>query len=70
MNKEIIDNALKFITPHKEDKDERQQAQMWIRDFLEILIYLFKKLILDLNGELILMVHKNMGSFAKWIIIN
>ncbi|CYB46895.1 TPA: class I SAM-dependent DNA methyltransferase [Staphylococcus aureus] len=36
MNKEIIDNALKFITLHKEDKDERQQAQMWIRDFLEI----------------------------------
>ena len=60
MNKEIIDNALKFITLHKEDKDERQQAQMWIRDFLEIFNIPIQKLILDLNGELILMVHKNM----------
>ena len=36
MKSEIINNAFNFIEMHKDDKNERQQAQMWIRDFLEI----------------------------------
>lgn len=33
---DIINNTYNFIADHKDDSDERQQAQMWIRDFLEI----------------------------------
>lgn len=31
----ILDNAYKFVKVHKDDSDERQQAQSWIKDFLE-----------------------------------
>lgn len=33
---EMINKAYNFIKLHKNDTDEKQQAQMWIRDFLEI----------------------------------
>ena len=31
----VIDNAYKFVEAHQNDSDERQQAQSWIKDFLE-----------------------------------
>ncbi|MBM6184269.1 class I SAM-dependent DNA methyltransferase [Staphylococcus epidermidis] len=36
MDKEILNNCYKFLKLHLGDSDEKQQAQMWIRDFLEI----------------------------------
>ncbi|QIH75003.1 hypothetical protein GTN31_01410 [Macrococcoides canis] len=36
MEKELINKSYDFIKLHKDDSDENQQAQMWIRDFLEI----------------------------------
>lgn len=36
MDKEIVNKVFDFLKLHKNDKDEKQQAQMWIRDFLEI----------------------------------
>lgn len=31
----VLDNAYKFVEAHQNDSDERQQAQSWIKDFLE-----------------------------------
>lgn len=33
---EVMNRTYSFIKMHKNDSDEKQQAQMWIRDFLEI----------------------------------
>jgi len=35
-NEELKYRTLDFLKYHKDDSDEKQQAQMWIRDFLEI----------------------------------
>lgn len=36
MNEEIKNKALNFIANHKDDKDETQQAQQFVRDFISI----------------------------------
>ena len=33
---EILNNAYEFVNEHLDDSDEKQQAQMWVRDFLEV----------------------------------
>ncbi|MCL9660681.1 N-6 DNA methylase [Paenibacillus hunanensis] len=35
-SEEILNRAYKFLKYHENDSDERQQSQMWIRDFLDI----------------------------------
>ncbi|MFZ3576782.1 DNA methyltransferase [Virgibacillus sp. DJP39] len=32
---EVLNKALAFVKEHENDRDEKQQAQMWVRDFLE-----------------------------------
>ncbi len=32
---ELLNKALAFVKEHENDSDEKQQAQMWVRDFLE-----------------------------------
>lgn len=32
---EVRNNAYEFVKDHKDDSDERQQAQSWVKDFLE-----------------------------------
>jgi hypothetical protein len=32
---EVLNKALAFVKEHENDSDEKQQAQMWVRDFLE-----------------------------------
>lgn len=36
MQNELVNKSYEFLKLHIEDSDEKQQAQMWIRDFLEI----------------------------------
>ncbi|WP_210133949.1 type IIL restriction-modification enzyme MmeI [Staphylococcus sp. GDY8P168P-1] len=36
MQKELVNRSYDFVKLHINDSDEKQQAQMWIRDFLEI----------------------------------
>lgn len=36
MQKELVNRSYDFVKLHMNDSDEKQQAQMWIRDFLEI----------------------------------
>ena len=36
MEIEILNSCYRFLKLHLDDSDEKQQAQMWIRDFLEI----------------------------------
>jgi hypothetical protein len=32
---EVLNKVLEFVKEHENDRDEKQQAQMWVRDFLE-----------------------------------
>lgn len=41
---EIVNKAYEFVNEHTDDSDERQQAQMWVRDFLEVFNVPYQKI--------------------------
>lgn len=58
---EILNKAIGFVKEHEKDSDEKQQAQMWVRDFLELFGVPYQKIKLGFEWRV------NIGGTTKFV---